>query len=125
MYDLSLIQEILLQISNSIDLCLNRFKKIKAADDFLESEEGGIVFDAICMQLISIGESLKNLDKITQSALLPNYSEIDWKGVKGIRDIITHHYFDVDHEQIYNICKIKLPPLQKVITQIILDIKKP
>lgn len=29
--------------------------------------------DAICMMLIVIGESLKNLDKITDATLLPRY----------------------------------------------------
>ena len=31
-----------------------------------------------------IGESLKNLDKVTGGRLLSKYSEIDWKGAKGI-----------------------------------------
>lgn len=57
--------------------------------------------DAICMQLIAIGEALKNLDKITNDSLLPNYPQIDWKKVKGMRDIISHHYFDIDAEAIY------------------------
>ena len=37
-------------------------------------------FDGICMQLIAIGEGLKNIDKVTNNSLLPNYSEINWKG---------------------------------------------
>ena len=43
--------------------------------------------------LIAIGESLKNLDKITGGSLLAKYPEVDWKGAKGARDIISHHYF--------------------------------
>lgn len=35
------------------------------------------------MKLIAIGESLKNLDKITKSMLLIKYPEIDWKAAKG------------------------------------------
>ncbi len=41
------------------------------------------------MQLIAIGESLKHIDKLTNNTLLKNYPEIDWKAVKGMRDIIT------------------------------------
>jgi uncharacterized protein with HEPN domain len=40
--------------------------------------------DAICMQLIAIGESLKHLDKITHKSLLPNYPRIEWKKVNGV-----------------------------------------
>jgi uncharacterized protein with HEPN domain len=49
------------------------------------SESGMEKLDAICMQLIVIGEALKNLDKITDGSLLPNYPQIDWKKVKEIR----------------------------------------
>jgi len=40
---------------------------MKSSDDFLVSEPGLEKLDAICMQLIAIGESLKNLDKITNN----------------------------------------------------------
>jgi len=33
--------------------------------------------DSICMLLIAIGESLKNIDKITKKSLLKQYPEID------------------------------------------------
>jgi uncharacterized protein with HEPN domain len=72
--------------------------------------------DAVCMQLIAIGESLKNLDKVTNQTLLPTYPQIPWKKVKGLRDIIVHHYFDVDAEQIWWIIDNELDPLLKAIT---------
>ena len=59
-----------------------------------------VLLDATCMLLIAIGESLKNLDKTTNGQLLPTYPSIPWKNVKGLRDIIAHHYFDVDAAQI-------------------------
>jgi uncharacterized protein with HEPN domain len=34
--------------------------------------------DAICMQLIAIGESLKNIDKITDKTLLDKYPQADF-----------------------------------------------
>ena len=52
-------------------------------DDFLGSSEGMILLDATCMLLIAIGESLKNLDKVTEGKLLPIYPSIPWKLVKG------------------------------------------
>ena len=61
--------------------------------------------DAICMQLIAIGESIKNLEKITENDFLGGYPEIEWKKIKGMRDIISHHYFDIDAEVIYDVCK--------------------
>ncbi len=40
-----------------------------------------------------------------------------------MRDIISHHYFDVDAEIIYEVCKNKIPKLKETIDQIIIDIK--
>lgn len=57
--------------------------------------------DAICMLLIVIGESLKNLDKITEGALLTQYPEVDRKKAKGMRDILTHHYADINAEAVF------------------------
>lgn len=55
------------------------------------------------MQLMALGESLKNFDKISRQSVLSQYSQIDWKGAKGMRDIITHHYFDLDAEVVFNV----------------------
>ena len=45
------------------------------------------------MLLIAIDEGLKNIDKITNGSLLSTYPEINWKGAKAMRDIISHQYF--------------------------------
>lgn len=76
------------------------------------------------MQLIAIGESLKNIDKLTDKQLLQKYTEIDWTGAKGVRDIISHHYFDIDAEEIYWICDQQVGPMQVMVEQIIEDLKK-
>ena len=111
MSDTALIAEILQQIQTGIQRVVRRSSTIHCADDFLDSDEGLDRLDAICMMLIAIGESVKNLDKITNGALLVKYPEIDWKGVKGMRDVISHHYFDVDAEAVYTVCKKHIPAL--------------
>lgn len=81
-------------------------------------------FDATCMLLIAIGESLKNLDKTTNGQLLPTYPSIPWKNVKGLRDIIAHHYFDVDASQILWIIKYEISPLKEAIRYFINELSK-
>jgi uncharacterized protein with HEPN domain len=75
--------------------------------------------DAVAMLFIAIGESLKNVDKITGGTLLTKHPEIDWTGVKGFRDIIAHHYFDIDAEQVFWILKHNLEPLSRTIKTMI------
>lgn len=45
-------------------------------------------------------EALKQVDKLTGAKLLVKYPEIDWKKAKGMKDIVAHHYFDVDAEAV-------------------------
>jgi uncharacterized protein with HEPN domain len=123
MHDKKLILEILEQIYESAQKILRRFEPIKSVNDFTDSEAGMEKLDAICMQLIAIGEALKNLDKITNDSLLPNYPQIDWKKVKGMRDIISHHYFDIDAEAIYTVCADHIKVFSQVIDKIGHDVK--
>ena len=123
MYDKKLALEILHQIDWSVQTIQKRVKPIKSADDFTISDAGLEKLDAICMQLIAIGESLKNLDKVTDLALLKNYPEVEWDKVKGMRDVISHHYFDVNAEVVYTVCVDHLAGLGKTIQKIIKDIK--
>jgi uncharacterized protein with HEPN domain len=65
MYDKELVLEILAQIHTAAQRIARRFQNIREAEDLVSSEEGIDKLDGICMQLIVIGESLKNLDRIT------------------------------------------------------------
>jgi len=75
MHDEELILEILNQIYHSTQKILQRFEPIKSVNDFTDTEAGMEKLDAICMQLIAIGEALKNQDKITADSLLPKYPQ--------------------------------------------------
>ena len=114
--------EALKQISISAKRILKRFEQVDSVDYFLDSEDGLEKMDALCMQLIAIGESLKNVDKLTDKKLLIKYPDINWKAAKGIRDIVTHHYFDLDAESIYDVCENNIEPLLKTIDKMIEDI---
>ncbi len=80
MYDKSLMRELLEQILDATNTVLVRFEAVDSSDFFLDSPEGMEKSDSICMKLIAIGESLKNIDKITKNELLKKYPQVDWKG---------------------------------------------
>ena len=75
----------------SIELIISWFETIKSSDDFLEGD-GLEKLDSISMRLVAMGERFKNIDKLTNKTLLPQYPSVDWKGVKGVRYILSHHY---------------------------------
>ncbi|MFH0771443.1 MAG: HepT-like ribonuclease domain-containing protein [Candidatus Omnitrophota bacterium] len=123
MYDKELAKEVLQQIRRAIEVILKRFGSIKTVNDFTDTPEGMEKLDSICMQLIVIGEGLKNFDKVTDSSVLCRYPQIEWKKVKGLRDIITHHYIDINAEAVYDVCKNKIPALRNTIEAILKDMK--
>jgi len=122
MYDKELALEILSQIYQASQTILERFKPVKSISDFTDSPAGMEKFDSICMLLSAIGEALKNLDKTTSKTLLPQYPQVDWKKAKGLRVIISHQYFDINVEAIFDVCETKIKPLADTIRIIIEDI---
>ncbi len=122
MYDKELVHDILAQIIEAIRIVQERCSFAKCQNDFMDTKEGQEKLDSICMKLIAIGESLKNIDKITDKKLLASYPEIEWKKIKGIRDFISHHYFDLDAEVIFGICKNHIVDLLMVFRQMQSDL---
>lgn len=103
------------QIELAIGRLQERTKNIRSVDDFLSTPGGMEKLDAACMVLIAIGESIKNLDKVSEGKLLPTYPSIPWKKVMGIRDIMAHHYFEVDADVVFGVISKELDPLKKAI----------
>ncbi len=118
----SLVREILIQISDAIKTIQYRFEPVDSMDFFLDTPEGEEKLDSLCMLFIAIGESLKNIDKLTEKQLLQKYETIDWKAIKGMRDILSHHYFDMNAEAIYNVCNDDIEILEKTINLMIKEL---
>ena len=111
-------------IQKALALIEERSAIVTHVNDFLCSPEGMLRLDALCMNLIALGESVKNLDKITNGELLTLYPETYWKGIMRIRDKIAHHYFDIDAEIVLATLKKDISPLSKTIDRIIKDLKE-
>lgn len=118
------IYEMLKDVEYSIGLILERFENIKVADDFLSCNDNITMLDSISMRILAIGEAFKNIDKLSNQTLLQKYPTIEWKKIKGTRDILSHHYFDINADIIFSICDEKLDDLLEVTKQMIADIKR-
>ena len=110
-----MLYETLCNIELAITRLQERTNQVHSADDFRLSPWGMEKLDAACMVLIAIGESVKTLDKLTEKKLLPTYPSIEWKGVMGVRDVIAHHYFEVDPDAVFDIISNDVEPLKKAI----------
>lgn len=100
-----------------------RFAGIDSAAAFEQSEEGRDRLDAICMILVAVGEALRQVDKKTEGHLLARYPEVEWQGVIGVRNVIAHGYFDIDVEQVFDICEKDIPVLIETLRKMIKDLR--
>ena len=67
---------------------------------------------------------IRDRDKLTAGNLLIYYPQIPWREVMGMRDIIVHHYFEVDADVIFNTVKENIPLLMDTLLQMREDLKE-
>jgi len=118
MYDKTLVTDILNDMLHATQKIQHRCAKAHCVDDFLDDEEGQILLDSICMLLIALGEGVKQVDKITNKKLLSAYPQVEWKRVAGMRDVLSHHYFDLNAETVYGLCQKHIKNLADTLIQI-------
>ena len=119
MHDEELLYYSLKRIASTIERIINNSQAIDDSQYYVLSPAGMERLESTCMLLLAIGESIKGIDKMTREQLLPNYPEVDWKGAMGIRDIIAHHYFDIDESIVFDVVKNKLPGMLETINKMI------
>lgn len=119
MHDEELLYYSLRRIASTIKRIIDNSAGISDSQYYMLSPEGTERLESTCMLLLAIGESIKGIDKMTSGQLFRNYPEVDWRGAMGIRDIIAHHYFDIDESIVFDVVKNKLPGMYETIQRMI------
>ena len=119
MYKKEHVLHLLRKIEQTLKRIIDNSTEIDSYHFYYLTPAGMERLESTCMLLIAIGESIKGVDKLTNKELLPQFHSIDWKGAMGIRDIIAHHYFDLDAEIVYNVVKSNLPEMLVVVEDMI------
>ena len=123
-FDTEIALDSLQKIKTMLELITERANVVKSPDDFVRSSGGMMRLDAICMNLIALGETVKGLDKQTNGQLLKNYPDVYWRGVMGMRDKISHHYFEIDTDVVFRTLEEDIPKMKPVVEKIIVDLGK-
>ncbi|MBR1835120.1 MAG: DUF86 domain-containing protein [Bacteroidales bacterium] len=121
MFDHELAMNAQNQVSRLVNTIVERTEGVRSIDDFLCSHPGGMLLDAVCMNLIAFGEATKNLDKITAGQLLSCYPQIRWEDVMRMWDKIAHHDFEVDAEAVLLTVKEDIPQVKEVVEKMIVE----
>lgn len=123
MFDKEIALDSLNKIKGVIETIIARTVFIKDSNDLLCSPDGMLRLDALCMNLIALGEAVKGLDKQTRGELLPLYPDIYWSGVMRMRDKIAHHYFEIDTDVVFSTIEEDIPQMKVIIERMIADLR--
>lgn len=116
----AIVHEMLKQIRSAIQQLKDWNKDVASIHELEESALGMQRLAGNCMLIQAIGEGVKKIDKYTEGKLLAVYSpEIPWKRVMGMRDRISHGYFELDTGYIEDIIMNDLDPLLEAIDYLI------
>jgi uncharacterized protein with HEPN domain len=74
----------------------------------------GLVFDAVRLRLIEIGEAVKLLDP----NLVASEPDVNWSDAAGMRDWLAHHYFDTSRAVVEATVMEDLPPLEAAVLRL-------
>ncbi len=102
---------LLKDILESIDKIFDYTKNI-SKEDFLSDEK---TKDAVVRNFEVIGEAASKLSE----ELKAKHSDIDWRGVIGLRNVLIHDYFGVDYNIVWTIKEKFLPELKAKLRDIL------
>ncbi len=94
-----------------------RLSDIQAAIDAIRSHlrrgdlSDGVVFDAVRIRLLEIGEAVKALP----AGLLDTQPSIPWRQIARMRDHLAHRYFDTTHAILQATVDDDLPDLERAV----------
>lgn len=75
----------------------------------------GLVFDAVRVRLIEIGEAIKALP----AELLQTEPQTPWSDIARMRDRLAHRYFDTEHSYVTHAVRHDLDPLEAAATRLL------
>lgn len=100
-------------------------KDILEAIEDIEAFVGKMSFDAfhadkktrsaVVYKLEVIGEATKNIPASIRS----KYKELPWRDMAGMRDKISHFYFGIDYQIVWEVVRKKVPIIKPAIKKIL------
>lgn len=83
----------------------------------LDAVPSDVVRDAILYRLVVIGEAARAMPDATKA----QRADVNWRGIAGLRDILTHEYFRIEPARIDELLGEPLDALEQAIASLLAD----
>jgi uncharacterized protein with HEPN domain len=96
---------------------IENFTKDLTYEQFIKDRK---TINAVVRSIEIVGEASKHLPESLKS----KYKELPWREITGMRDKLSHAYFGIDSETIWQTIKENIPPLKETIQKMLKDQEK-
>ncbi len=94
---------------------INNIQKYVNSLSYAKVRKNRMLIYAVIRNLEIIGEAAKHISKQEKR----KHSEIEWRKIAALRNILIHEYFGVDLDVLWDIIQNKLPDLKNKIERLL------
>ena len=91
---------------------IEKYTERLTIDDFIRDEKS---IDAVIRNFEIIGEAVKHIP----ANIRGKYSDIPWKAMAGMRDKLTHEYFGIRYDIVWDTIKKRFPEVKPLIEEVL------
>lgn len=104
-------------IDKVIDDLVSWNEKVSSVEDYYSTQTGMQLLAANCTLITAIGEGVNRVNRILPDFLSDNFPDIPWRAIVGMRNHITHGYFELDADLVFEAIKEEIPDLKEAIVK--------
>ncbi len=97
---------------------IQRIEK-RSPEDRQSLEADELIQTWVLHHLRTLGEAVRSLSAEFRNS----HPQFPWSGIIGMRNILVHHYFEIDADAVWSVLRIDLPRLKALVTAALAELQ--